>query len=319
MIEITGKTIDDQTLTFQNILSLNYDSDRFIPCDSLDFTATMQFQNIEFYEITVYSDSNILFEGIVDKSEVILSSKGLLRKFMCRNKTALMIDNEVKPNIYSRLTSTQLFDIYARPFGVIKCNFPYNATQWLLQVKKGSSNWTVIEGYCHLNYHTVPYINHQRILTLSPFNDTIHIIGNSKIGALPYEKMNIVNDYHKLISRLYMKTATETYTYYYGVVFDNQEAIRRKVKRERYYHPKDIRQYVGTGETERVINNSSRDFFSVIVTLPSFNNIHVGDCIEIHDDNYSNKNLYVSSVNLKANDTSGLLTTLILRDKKYLK
>lgn len=301
------------------MLSFSYDADRLIPCDSLDFTAVIQHHNDEFSEVTAYLDGNLFFEGIVDTHERVISDKGLLVKFNCRNKTALLIDNEVKPNIYSRLTSTQLFDQYARPFGVVGNDFPYNTTNWLLQVKKGSSNWTVIEGYCDLNFHAIPYINHKRILTLSPYNDTVHIISNNKKDALKFTSLRIINDYHKLVSRLYMKTATETYGYYYGVVVDNPNAIAKKVRRERYFHPSDVRPTVGERETRRVVDDTNRDYFKLIVVIPYLANIHVGDCVQIFDERYTNINLYVSAINLKANESQGLVTTLTLKDKKFTK
>lgn len=316
MVTILGKTIGGQWLEFNNILSLNYDADRFIPCDSFDFAAIIQHEYEEFCEIVANLDDKPFFTGIVDKMEHIFSDKGQIIKMECRNKTALLLDNEVKPNMYFQLTSTQLFEQYARPFGIVGTDFPYVAMHRYLQIKKGASFWSTIQKFCHEIYFATPYINHNHILTLSPYNNINHTLSNT--AGLKFSSLRIINDYSKLISRLHMKTATEDYGYYYGVVIDSPIALSKNIKRERCYHPHDIRPNPGKDETQRLLNKTIREYYSVIVTLPSFEQIHVGDCIDIIDKNFHNSNMFVSGVNVVINQTQGIITTLTLKDKRHL-
>lgn len=318
MITVSGKTITGKTIIFKELLSFEHNADRFVPCDSFSFTAVLQHHNEEFYEIIATLNGEQIFCGIVDSSEIIISDKGMLIKIDCRNKTALLIDNEVKPNIYSKLTSAQLFEQYAKPFGVVKSELPFLANQWAMQVNKGASNWSVIEGYCLRNYNALPYINHKQTLTLSPFNPVMHTISNKGTG-IKFSKLSIKRDYHKLISRLYMKTGTDTYTYFYGVVLDNKNAISKRVLRERYYHPNDVRVAVNKSMSQQILDNSNRDSFTVTVTINSLENIHIGDLVSIYDNSFSSTSLYVSRAKLSANGSSGLMTTLTLCDKSHFK
>jgi len=253
----------------------------------------------------------------VDTQTTSSSNKGNIIKIECRNKTALFLDNEVKPNIYFQLTSKQLFEQYASPFGVIGYEFPYEAKQNFIQVKKGSSYWKVINDYCLLVYKKPAYINHNNVLTINPINNTTHTISNTLKNAIKYTNLNVSLNRHKLISKLYMKTATETYGYYYGICIENKSAIDRHIKRERFYHPTSKVTANAKVEAERLVNQSNKDFAVIEVTIPALVNVSIGDNVKIADDVYSNNNLYISSVCHKA-DQNGITTKLKLLDKKFV-
>lgn len=314
---IKGYTLSDKNLTFDHIMSLSYDADRFVPCDSLNFTAALQHGGEEFTQISAYLNGQLLFEGIVDTQEVIKSDNGNLIRFSCRNMTAMLLDNEARPMVYSCFTTKQLFDSYARPYGVARHEFPYTTNNWMFQIKKGESFWTVIERYCKRNYGVVPYINHERVLTILPYNNITHIVSNNRAGSLAFQKLSVAYQRYKLVSRIFMRTATDKLGFYYGVTMDNAFAIGKRIKAVRYYHPAmDDNVQQGQQETTRLITRSNRDFFKVTLVLPYLTNIHIGDGVAVYDSELNHSGLYVTALSVRGSD-KGVTTTLTLCDKRF--
>ncbi len=317
MLLIKGKTITGKLVLFKNPVSLSYDADRYIPCDSFSFTSELQDEKDELCEVSVILDGNLLFDGIVDRQTISLSNKGKLISLQCRNKTALMIDNEIKPYFYFQLTSDQLFVKYAKPFGIVGFDFPYSAKQNFIQIKKGSSYFTIICEFCRLVYKKVPYVTRDKIITLNPINNKLHIISNSQKNALSYSCVLIKQLNDKVISKLYMKTSTENYGDYYGAFFENPNAQKKHIKRERYYHPTNMVTVYKEAETKQILEKSNCDSFVIEVTLPYIKNVDIGDCVKLMDDNLAYDNLYISKMSYIISPTVGRITKLYLRDKQY--
>lgn len=318
MVTISGKTIKGSIHSFLSPISFVYEADRYIPCDSLEFTAPFQLKGAEFCEITVYLNGSLLFEGIVDEQKLSSSKSGRTITLCCRNKTALLLDNEVRPNIYFQLTSQQIFEEYAKPFGVLKAEFPYAAKKNFIQIKKGASRWKVIEEFCLQVYKVPPYVNRNRVLVTNPLTSRSFTISNTQNGALRFSKLDVKQNNHKVISRIYMKTGTDTYTYFYAYVLDNPNATAHKIAQERYFHPVSKVTALAMEEVQRIVRDSNREQLVVTVSLPFLQDISIGDSIFIVDECFSNNNLFVSSITLKASEKDGVVTQLTLMDKSYV-
>lgn len=156
-MNLTAKTLDGRLLTLPPPIRLSYNADRDIPCDDLDVTLPLTGQE-EFCEVALAREGTPLLEGIVDRQISENSGEGRTLRLECRSKTALLLDNEVKPYIYFQLTSGQLFERFAAPCGVLGARFPFEGKKNFLTVKKGSSHWKVIEDFCLQVYQKQPYM-----------------------------------------------------------------------------------------------------------------------------------------------------------------
>lgn len=317
MIRIHAKTITGKSLLLGTPIALSYDADRYIPCDSFSCTCELQDERDEFCEVKVTLDESHLFEGIVDRQKISLSNKGRLITLECRSKTAVMLDNEIRPCYYFQLTSDQLFATYAKPFGIASMDFPFSAKKNYIQIKKGSSAFTLIYEFCRFVYHKLPYITRENVITLSPLNQRLHLISNSQKSGLSYADLSIHQCNDKVISKLYMKTATQSYGDYYGASFENENAKMRHIKREKYYHPTDTVTHYKEDEARQILKDSNRDSFWIEVTLPYIKNLDIGDCVKLLDGKISYDNLYISKMTYKISPTAGCITTLLLRDRQY--
>lgn len=317
-ITVKAKTLGLKNVILNNVISLNYNADRYIPCDELSLTAVAFNTVDEFCEISVSIDDVTFFEGIVDRQTLSISSKGRLVSLECRSKVALLLDNEIKPVCYFKLTSDELFTRYLLPFGIKSTNFPYPSSKNFLQMKKGSSYFTLLYEFCRYVYKKLPYVTKDGVVTLDPVNKKLHTISNIQKNALPYSsiKIRMLND--KIISRLYMKTGTDDMwgTGYYDTVFKNENAQKRHVSRDRYYHPNSIVPYFKESETKQLLDDSNRDSFAVEVELPYIKPFDIGDQVRIADE-ISYDGLYISSLSYIISSNQGIITKLCLRDKQY--
>lgn len=311
-LTVTAQTPDGRKYPLENPISMEYDGELFTPCDSLTALFPVQWEGIDFCRITARLDGGNLFEGIVDRQEVEKSAAGQLLRLTCRSTTALLLDNEVKPYIYFQLTSKQLFDRFAAPFGVKGTRFPYEAKQNFMQVKKGASYWTVIEDFCRFTYRKLPYLERDGYLTLTPLHSVRRLIGNRTTYAAGWTKLNLRRKNDAVISRLYMKTATETYGYYYGFVVNNPEADRRGIRRERFYHPEDQISVYAQAAARKKITDGNRDSFTAEVVLPGLYDWTPGDRASLPEE-LPGRELFIRGVRLNIGE-SGLTTRLILQE-----
>ena len=313
-LELTGITTGGVRVLLPPPLSLAFEADRYVPCDALNCTFPLSEPCPSLCEIALRVEGETVFDGIVDRQTKEKSEQGKLLRLECRSTAALLLDNEVKPYIYFQLTSGQLYERYAAPCGVRGFRFPYEAKKNFLQVKKGWSNWRVIEEYCRLVYGAAPYLDREHILVLEPTNRRQYVLSNRLRDGLPYSGVTVQYRNDKLISRLYMKTATEAYGSYYGVVIDNPAAQARRVRRERYYHPDNAVPLYAKSETQRILDESNRESFRVTATLPGLCPANIGDRVTLPDEDLPP--LVVSAIACRL-DAGGVLTRLTMTDRRY--
>ncbi|MEG1028304.1 MAG: hypothetical protein RSE07_06415, partial [Oscillospiraceae bacterium] len=141
-----------------------------------------------------------------------------------------------------------------------------------------------------------------------------HKISNK--DGVPFTSIEVKTDNYKLLSKVYMKTATYNSQYYYGLCIQNPIAIDKGIRRERYYNPNGKFDNINKEDTAKILTDINRDFYAVTVQIPAFVNINVGDMVNICDATFSKNNLYVSCVKLKIDD--GIKTYITLKDRKYI-
>lgn len=311
---LTAKSTDGRLIPLPPPLSLRYQEDRYVPAASLEVTLPLAAEGAVYCGLTASLDGAPLFEGIVDRQTEEKSSSGRLLKLECRAQTALLLDNEVKPYVYFQLTSSQVFERYAAPCGVLRMELPYEAKKNYLSVKKGWSHWELIEQFCMLTYRKKPFVDRTRTLRLDPLTGRTLLLSNRLAGGAAYTRVTTRLKNDKVISRLYMKTATEPYGYYYGVVFDNPEAARRKIRRERYYHPQNDVTENKKDETLEILNRSNRDGFEAEVEAPGLLPAAPGDRVRLPDEPLQ-KPLVVRGLSYEI-DAAGLRTRLTLVENR---
>ena len=315
-VRITGTAIDDQKVTFQKIVSLSFESDRFTPADELQFTV-LDVLNGRFKFITMELNGRKIFDGIVDIQKRVIDQKGNYTSFVCRRKTCMMLDNEVKPYWYFNLTSDQLIKSHALPYGANGAKLPKAAVLPQILAKKGISHWEFLTLFCRLAYHRSPYVDRMGNITCDPFQETEHLFSNSRADGIPFLTAELTDDHYQIISKLSVKTGKAEYGATYGYVLNNASADQFEIVRERYYHPETEWQGEPALSARQYYEDKQAGFFEVTVTVPGIYDIRAGDSARFEDVIGSYYDLYVTTVRLRS-DSDGNTMTITLWEKSGL-
>jgi hypothetical protein len=310
-VVIYGTTISGEVIEFQKILSYYWDSDRYTPVDSLEFSVLDELGTQTIVSVTMKIDGAVVFDGSVDTQIRYIGSQGRYLSFSCRSKACLMVDNEVRPYWYFNLTSDQLIQSHALPYGANGANLPYLATLPQILAQKGISHWEFIELFCQQAYHQLPYLDRDGKICCTPFGEVTHLFSNRERGCFPYERAEIKIDRYQMISKLYIKTGKNDYGATYSRVITNSLAQQYGIVRERYYHPEREWENNAMLSGENMICEKQRGYFEITLYVPGIHNIRVGDCAKVDDEHGWYTNLYVSQVRQSC-DSSGCVTKLKL-------
>lgn len=200
-------------------------------------------------------DGKIIFDGIADTITEIYTEKNWYFEVFGRNRVSLLLDNEVKPAVYSNPSSEQICRAFLNPYGFESYTGGTAVYNGIFNVSKGKSPWDVIESFCKTCYEAVPYC--------SPDN-RIYFDGLPSEGKITFGPMGDT-DYseyrtdikrHLLISSVSVKRSeTEDYT----TELFSTEAENRQIMRKRYLNASNTQftpVYCGEKMIENGINNS---------------------------------------------------------------
>lgn len=314
MITLKGKTLSGKTLLLNNIISLDFEASLFVPCDSLKVKLPLKYEKEEFTELFGFIDGERFFSGYVDCQRLVKSKRGFFLTLESRSRASALLDNEALPYTYFGITTTELFNKFARPFGVASSSLPLSRRLNELQVEKGSSYWEVIENYCVALFKKRPRLTRDMELTIDQTNQKEHIIKSSGEGAPLKSAVTIRRD--KQISKLYSKTGKTPYGNHYGVLLTNSIAKEKGIVRERYYHPGNAPRNIIAAESERIIHDSNKEGFSLELTLPYILDIKPGDKLRF-EDNVVYSGLYVEELSYHIG-ADGIFTIVLSKDKRFL-
>lgn len=311
---VTGTTKNGQTIAFRKLTEFSFRSDRFSPADRLRFTALDAIGAQRVTQVQVKLGGKVLFDGIVDVQKRQSDEQGKRVSFVCRSRTCLMLDNEVKPYLYVHLSAEELVQKHAAPYGVTGFVFPYNAVLEQVLARKGISHWEFVCFFCKRAFGKVPYLTADGRLALTPFGSKVHVFGT---GGTAYAAATVREDRYNMISKLYIKTSEDDWGANYGRVMENKVAEAVGVVRERYYHPSVEWENDLWLSGASIIREKQLDYFEIEVQVPRLLEVRVGELARFQDEMGVYDNLYVAQVKLDGG-ADGFSTTVKLWDKQVV-
>ncbi len=213
--------------------------DRDAPADMLraKFPAASLWE--ECREVFVYDNGKLLFRGIVDEQNTLLTSAGLTVELVCRSLEALLLDNEAPPGTFSVPSLAQLETKLLAPLGLAFGEGDREKKRGELTVEKGESCWTVLERFC-LDF-----------LGAAPFVD---LEGRVRCGGIPEETIELAEVISAQVSRLPCRYISEVWQQSCRGEYDTlYRGGRKRIFRRRYSSMqggKDPRQILAQGERE---------------------------------------------------------------------
>lgn len=312
---LEGVTFAGETRSFPAVTDLLLESKRHSPADRLTVELCEDLKSVRFAALTVRAFGETLFTGFVDTQTRVVDERGIHSTLVARSFPARMLDHEIKPGTYQNLSSTQLYQKYAKPYGVTGVQFPKKVVVRELIAEKGTSIWAFIRQFCKLAYGQSVYLNRERKLTLSPYTGKSHVFGSF---GVPFTSLSLKEDRYSMISTLYIKTADTANGAYYGRVLKNGVAQQFQVERVRYYHPERIWENDVSLAGRDVLRERQLDYLEATLELAGLQNIRVGDTAMIRDASGGYSGLYVAEVRFRQNE-SGAYTRVKCWDRQILK
>ena len=98
-------------------LSVELLYDRDAPADQLTavFPAEEPWEALSV--VRVFHEGKLLFGGIVDEQNAVLSESGLQVELVCRSREALLLDNEAQPAVLRSPSLEALWESISSPWG----------------------------------------------------------------------------------------------------------------------------------------------------------------------------------------------------------
>lgn len=311
-LNIKALTHNNEEINFNKLIDFSYQSDMFSPADTVYITILDNIKSKKITKITVMLDNKLIFEGLVDVQKSVMSEDGIFSSFTCRSKPCLMLDNEIKPTVFTNLSAVDMLKENAINFGVNGYSIPYNCTLSRIIANKGISRWEFISLFCKKAFGKTPFISRDYILSLEPTSNVKHNF--SKDNGINFLEISILEDRYTMISKLYVKTGENDLGALYNGTINNNIATALNIKRERYYNPTtewldDIKL-----SAQNVMKEHQVDYLEVELKILGIYDFKVGDLASVTSDIGNYDNLYISQVKIVC-DENGFYTRIRLWDK----
>jgi hypothetical protein len=228
MLSFVTTDIHDQKILMPPALAVTMNMDEDVPADDL-YAVFPYREGEELKEITVYDGDGLIFTGVVDEEERILSQQGEFLRISARSLAAHLLDNEAVPRTYDHPGAGLIFRHQAKEYG-IRPGDDDDATYFgELSAAKGASRWNVIKSFCNACYATCPRVSADGVLYMKGLAPGETVVFGE--GGTGYTAISEMTKRCEEISRVNVKTSVSEG---YRFPIENADALERGIRRERY-------------------------------------------------------------------------------------
>lgn len=277
MIEAFLRTIDNVVLKIPYIISFQFWSDEDVPADLLVIEALTDKLIPKSVTLEVTIDGKLFFTGIIDEQITGMRGTYFESKLIARSKAALLLDNQARPQLYSRLSLSDLFERHIKPYGFLQINSPQNKTISNFLVKRGMSEWDVLSTFCKLVGLQEPYVLLNGAIEVNGRNSakTIKFSNNSK--EQPFCDINVLNRRAQSVSQVFIKHGCD-----YQLCVPDLKATSHVIFRKRYFESKFASKQDKLAEAEAYLKSKNKLSFLVNIVVPQFIDVGINDRVLIN-------------------------------------
>lgn len=214
------------------ILNFKFTKDAYIPYTQVSAvlsTETTTFTPFgspsEYSYVIFYVDSYPVHHGIIDLFRITTENgmtKGILKS---RGFTSLLLDNQLKPGLYTNISINKLIkDYYTLPNVTNETSTSEN----YIFVKNGSSMWDALVSLSYKIHGTYPHIKGQNKVMLSHGTPEKSLVFDDDTLLNYGSEMNTI----RLVSDFHMLDIDDTYN---NFNYNNPETAEKQIVRNRYF------------------------------------------------------------------------------------
>ncbi|MBR5272475.1 MAG: hypothetical protein IKU25_03660 [Clostridia bacterium] len=237
------------------------------PSNALVLTLPCLNPTAELTHIDVRVDGKLVFSGIVDEQTAAYCSKGCILKINARSHSALLIDNEAIPATYHTPSLADIFSKHAKSYGIKGFLGDNGVCDCDFTVKKGVSEWEVIENFCRSVLKVNPLITNDGFLDARVNRKSVHYtFSNNRNGDLKFTSAKVKRQRYGTLSQVAYKLATHS-DYIYAC--PNDDAVERKIIRRRLLNLSSNAPEFNEYRIKSTIQKSKADSFEITIEVPN--------------------------------------------------
>lgn len=311
MLKFIFTDVDKNEVVFENPIKLSLNMDENVPAD--DMSVLFLYREVcELCDVRVFCDDEVVFTGVVDEQQHLMSAGGEFLKITARSLAAKLLDNESVPISYNHPSTSTVLKNHVSPFSIK--SEPHERTSYSTQtVKKGYTNWQAVEDFSKNAYGTTPRVNVLGELVFEKTDDSGCVVFSpfDEKGAVRYLSFVSCIKRCEELSKVKIKAVN---CGGYTSVVENKDAINRHIQRERYLN--SVLTQTPVQYAQQMIDNAKQKAYYITLKCsgPVLSVFLKNAKVKLFDNKEMN-NLYVSSIsyNLSKNDDS---TTITLKRKE---
>lgn len=145
-------------------------------------------------ELELCEGDEVVFRGIVDEQNTLLSASGLTVELVCRSREAILLDNEAEPCSMLAPSLAALESKFLLPLGFAAVG-DKTKKQGELTISKGESVWAAVENFCEKWLGAVPFVDSDgalQCITAEKESVQVSQIIEAQIRQLPYKRISEV-------------------------------------------------------------------------------------------------------------------------------
>ena len=261
---LKARDVDGNEITLSRPSSIVINSSVDAPADSMTVILPCSFAPPELCEISLSADGSLAFSGIVDEQTVYYSG-GLMLRIDARSSAALLLDNEALPATYNSPSLADIYSLHAQNYG-IKGFVGSGVCNGDFSVKKGMSEWEVIESFCRSVMGVQPVITKDLILDARENKTDEHYVFSNEIpGAVGFSEATLRRKRYGEISEILYKLSAGNI---YDLRYENADAAGRGISSRRLLNLSENDGKFNEYRIKNIISKSRQDAFELKLTLP---------------------------------------------------
>lgn len=309
MLKLIGITDNENEIELKRILSLTINREENVPADDLSAVLSYNRNLPELNMIKLMDGEKIVFKGVVDEQQTLLTAKHAYNKLVARSMAAVLLDNESEPVSYFQPSTSVIFSHHIKPFGIESYKGDNRACKEAINISKGYSNWKAVDIFCKKAYGNSPRVEGDGTINFNGIKNN-SIIEFSNEGGTRYNSVKENNRRCSILSQVSVKLKPDS-GYIYKV--KNPSALSKGIQRVRYLDASvpstapDVAQIM--------INNGNASSYELRITTNERLLDIIGAKARLRDSKIGDRDgLYVSAVYYKLTPTIETTTVVLKKE-----
>ncbi|MBR5773839.1 MAG: hypothetical protein IKY44_03205 [Clostridia bacterium] len=285
------------------------------PANSLSLTIPCLFPLNELTDISVSIDGTLVFSGIVDE-QTSQYQKGYSVRIHARSYSALLIDNEAVPASYHTPSLADIFSRHAQPYGIKGFLGNNGVCHYDFTVKKGISEWEVIESFCKSVLKINPIVTNDGYLDVRADKQGMHyVFSNTRRGAIGFSNARLKRQRYGVVSQVTYKLSPNS-DYIYSRT--NDDAVARGIHRRRLLNLSSNASGFNEYTIQSAIQKSKIGSMEITLTLPDICICELYASAEFEDGLLGRFEDLCIRETVFSMSSSGVFTKIVLCPKEHL-